>query len=206
MVGAALLAAPGADAAKHKTKKGDAAAPVITHTPPPEHGGASPLIIEATIVDDSGVFDPTLLVRAPGGTFERVAMRPVDGRQDTFAAEVPAALLGGDVEYLIEAYDDNGNGPARAGDEAAPLRVAFVAAAVAAPPPQPPPGETTRAPPKTDDDNDALVWGAGIAVGSVILIGAAAGIGLAVYALLPGAQETVTVSITGGSPIAAVAP
>lgn len=201
MLGAALVAAPGA-LAKRKTKKADAEAPAITHTPPAQHDGAGPLIIEATIIDEGGVFDPALLVRAPGGAFERIALAPVEGKADTYAAGVPAALLGGDVEYLIEAYDENGNGPARAGDEATPLRVPRVeAASVPALPPDPPPPTTKP----VDEGNDAVLWGAGIAVGSVIVLGAAAGIGIAVAALMAPPAD-VAVTITGGSPIASAVP
>ncbi|MBI1946877.1 MAG: hypothetical protein HYS27_14370 [Deltaproteobacteria bacterium] len=207
VLGAALVAAPGA-VAKRKTKKADTEAPVITHTPPAQHDGAGPLIIEAAIVDDGGVFDPALLVRAPGGSFERVPLKPVEGKPDSYAAEVPAALLAADLEYLIEAYDENGNGPARAGDEATPLRVPRVLAGttttttVTPLPPDHPPAD--KKPP--DESNDAVLWGTGIAVGAVIVLGAAAGIGLGVAALLSGPPATVAVTITGGSPIAAVAP
>lgn len=201
LVGVVLLAAPGADAAKKKSKKADAAAPTITHAPPAQHDGTGPLLLVATIVDDSGVFDPALLVRAPGGAFERVAMQPVADQVDTYAAEVPAALLAGDLEYLIEAFDENGNGPARAGDEAAPLRIAFVVPPLVAPPPTP--LDPAVAPSTEDEGGGALLWGAGIAVGGVILLGAAAGIGLAVYALTPSAPATIGVSITAGSPITA---
>lgn len=202
MLGAALLAVPGLAAGKKKPKKGDREAPTITHVPPAQHDGAGPLVIEAGIVDDSGVFDPAVLVRAPGGDFERVAMQPVEGKPDTFAATVPPALLAGDIEYLIEAYDEDGNGPSRAGDEAEPLRVARV---VTAPPPvETLPRPSDPVPDKPEEgDNDALLWGAGIAVGGVILLGAAAGIGLAVFALTPTTPATVAVTITSGSPITA---
>lgn len=197
-----MVTAPGAHAAKKKkSSKADTAAPTITHTPPAGHTGAGPLIVEAQIVDDSGVFDPALLVRAPGGAFERVAMLPLGDKPDTFGATVPEALLGGDLEYLIEAFDENGNGPARAGDEAAPLRIARVAAPPP-PPPPPPPQETTARPAADEGDNGALLWGAGIAVGGVLLLGAAAGVGYAIYALSPSTPATVSVSIQAPSPIA----
>lgn len=203
LLGAALLDATGAEAAKKKSKKPDAEAPIITHAPPAGHDGAGPLRLEATIVDEAGVFDPAVLVRSPGGAFERIAMQPVADKPDTYVAEVPAALLAGDLEYLIEAYDENGNGPARAGDEAAPLRIARVAAAPPPPITPPPPTDPGVGPSTDEGGDDALLWGAGIAVGSVILLGAAAGIGLAVYALTPSTPATVSVSITSGSPVTA---
>lgn len=193
-----LIAVPAA--AKRRAKKTDAAPPAITHTPPSAHDGAGPLVIEAIITDDSGVFDPALLVRAPGGVFERIALTPVEGQDNGYAAQVPAALLDGDIEYLLEAYDENGNGPARAGEEAAPLRVPRVL-------PAPPPVTTTTTDPSPaptppdDDTGGALVWGAGI-VGGVLLLGAAAGIGVAV-AMATSTPANVTVTITGGSPVAA---
>lgn len=199
---ALLVAAPGADAArKKKPSKPDTAAPTITHTPPTGHDGTGPVVVEAQIVDDSGVFDPALLVRAPGGVFERVAMKPVADKVDTFGATVPEGLLAGDLEYLIEAFDENGNGPARAGDEVTPLRIARVAAPPP-PPPPPPPQETTARPATEEGDNSALLWGTGIAVGGVLLLGAAAGVGYAIYALSPSTPASVSVSIQAPSPIA----
>lgn len=199
----AVVPAPGAWAArKKKGGKTDTAAPTITHTPPSGHDGVGPLVVEAVIVDESGVFDPALLVRTASGTFERIALQPVAGKENTFAAEVPSGLLAGDLEYLLEAFDENGNGPARAGDEAAPLRVAR-AAPPPPPPVTPPPPDPNARPAVEEGGNDALLWGAGIAVGGVILLGAAAGIGLAVVALTPSTPANVSVTITSGSPVVA---
>lgn len=203
VLGIAVLALPGA-AAKRRAKKADAEPPLITHTPPAAHDGAGPLRIEATIADESGIFDPALLVRTPEGSFERIALTPVEGQPDRFAAEVPAALLGGELEYLLEAYDENGNGPARAGEESAPLRVPRVEGAATPPAPLPPERAPVPAKP-VDEGGDALVWGAGIAVGGVLLLGAVAGIGIAV-AMATATPANVSVTITGGSPIAAAVP
>lgn len=175
----------------------DAAPPTITHTPPgmcPPSSvvGASPppCVIEATIVDDSGVFDPTLLVRLRGvQAFDRVPMKPVAGRADIFSATVPAALVtAGGVEYLIEAFDLQGNGPARAGDEHAPL--VLLAPAVAQVP-VPPPVE----------DNTGVIIGVAVGVAAAVVVGV--GVGFAVYALRPPALDQVTVTVTAPSPIGA---
>src|ERR1041384_5916673 len=82
-------------------KAADTTPPVIDHTPVATHNGVAPLVVEAKITDDkSGVFEPTLLVRAAGaGPFMRVPMAPKDGAADVFSAEVPKELLASDVEY-----------------------------------------------------------------------------------------------------------
>jgi len=197
------FAAP-ADAARTRPLSGpDTTPPVITHVPPGTCPAApAPCSVLATIVDDSGVFDPTLLFRIKGGAaFDRVPMKKGDSKAaaNDYVGVIPAAIASaGDVEYLIEAFDVEGNGPARAGTEGAPLVLVKPAAVVVLPPPPPPP-------PVVEDDNTGLVVGV-VAVSVAVAVVAAAGIGIAVYALRPPANDTVTVSVEGPSPFAAVAP
>jgi hypothetical protein len=189
-------------------KAADRIPPVITHTPPgscpaPQAGAPVPCVVEAVIVDESGVFDPTLLVRLQGTrAYDRVPMRAVAGQKDTFSAIVPANLAAaGVVEYLVEAFDVQGNGPARVGDEAAPLLLApakVVAAPVDPPPPPPSPGPTP-APPATED-NTGLIVGVVAGVGAAVLVGA--GVAVAIYALRPPAPTEVTLTVSAPSPIA----
>ena len=181
------------------THAADASPPIISHAPPagcpvPVAGVAPiPCLIEATIVDDSGVFDPTLLVRLRGvQAYDRVPMKPIANRPNVYGATVPAALLAaGGVEYLIEAFDVQGNGPARAGEERAPL---LLIPTVIAPVPSPAPV----------DSSTGLVLGVAGGVGVAVLRGV--GVGVAVYALRPPALDQVSVIVSAPSPIAAVSP
>lgn len=191
VVGASALAAP-------KRAKRDNAAPVVEHTPVSTHDGKGPVVIAAVIKDDSAIFEPTLVVRAAGaGPFMRVPLVKGEGAGDTYSAEVPAALLAGDVEYLVEAFDENGNGPSRVGDEAAPLKITRD---VPAPLEAAKPSEAKPVEP-VEEDNTGLVV-AGVVVGAIVLVGAAAGIGFAVYALRPPAPDVVTINVQGPAPIA----
>jgi hypothetical protein len=168
----------------------DTSAPVIEHAPLVRHDGAGPVVVTARIVDASVIFQPTLLVRrVGGGAFVRVPLVKVDG--DIFAADVPPALLAGDVEYFLEAFDEEGNGPAQVGDEAVPLTLKRD---LPAPPPPPPP------PVVQEDSGGGFVLG-GVVVGTLAVIGAAVGIALTVYALRPPAPEVVRIAVTGPTPI-----
>jgi hypothetical protein len=194
-----LFANPAFAARRRGGGNKDTAPPVITHEPVAKHDGKGPLVVEATITDASAIFEPTLLVRATGGgPFQRVPMTPKDGAPGVYVAEVPAALLSSDVEYLLEAFDELGNGPARVGDEAAPLKIARdVPAPLVEDKPPPPPAE--------EGDGSGLVIGAGIAVGTVVVLGAALGVGFAVYALRAPAPEKVSIRVSAPAPVA-VAP
>lgn len=192
----------------------DRTPPVITHSPagtcPAPAGGAPvPCVVEAVIVDPSGVFDPTLLVRLHGTrSYDRVPMRIVEGTTDTFSATVPPNLAAaGVVEYLVEAFDRLGNGPARVGDEAAPLLLApaKVTALVEtpAPPLQPsplPPSGPGPASGPIVEDNTGLIIGVVAGVGAAVLVGA--GVAVAVYALRPPAPAEVTLGVSAPSPLA----
>lgn len=189
-------------------KAPDRTPPVITHTPPgtcpaPVAGAPLPCVVEAVIVDESGVFDPTLLVRLHGTqAYDRVPMRVVEGAKDTFSATVPPNLASaGVVEYLVEAFDRQGNGPARVGDEAAPLLLAPAKVVTTPVDPPPPPGPGITPPAPVPEDNTGLVIGIVAGVGAAVLVGA--GVAVAVYALRPPAPTEVTLSVSAPSPIAA---
>lgn len=204
-MGLALLAAVVVTATGAK-KPADRLPPVITHTPPgtcpaPVAGAAVPCVIEAVIIDESGVFDPTLLVRLHGTkAYDRVPMRAVAGKKDAFSAVVPPNLaVAGVVEYFVEAFDVQGNGPARVGDEAAPLLLA--PAKVVTPPVDPPPPPADGPDPgPVAEDNTGLVVGVVAGVGAAVLVGA--GVAVAIYALRPPAPTEVTLTVSAPSPIA----
>lgn len=198
----ALVGATPSSAAPKRPKK-DTAAPVVEHTPIATHDGKGPVVVSARITDDSAVFEPTLVVRAAaatagvGGVFMRVPL--VKGDADTYTAEVPTALLSGDVEYLVEAFDENGNGPSRVGDEAAPLKIVRD---VPPPPVDVKPIDAATQPVAPEDEGNTGLIVAGVVVGAIVVVGAAAGIGFAVYALRPPQPDVVQINVTGPAPIA----
>jgi hypothetical protein len=121
----APAAAPAEEAAKGPE---DNEPPVLTHTPVTTAKRGKPLTITAHAIDPSGVFGPFVYLRKKGlpGS-EYIPMRMVastTGAAGDYALEIPAALVSVDaLEYYIEAWDNAGNGPARAGSPESPLPV-----------------------------------------------------------------------------------
>jgi len=96
----------------------DTAGPVINHDKA-SIVESEPLIISAEIVDEDGVFDPTVLWRVPPETkFKRA---PMSESIDGFEVEIDLPEGTSEVEYFIEAYDNDGNGPGLAGSAEDPL-------------------------------------------------------------------------------------
>jgi hypothetical protein len=202
-----------------RKKAADTTPPAIDHTPPAVCVVEIPCVIEARITDGSGVFDPTLLFRAAGATtFERQPMQATPGDGALFRATLPAVLLvSGDVEYLVEAFDVQGNGPARAGNDEAPLRVkrpAVAATTTGAPArtaSDTPDASTSTSTPDVGDGDGGVVdddkaGDNGIVLGLVlggaalaVLVGG--GIAWAAYALRPTSSDVVTVTIAAPSPV-----
>lgn len=99
--------------------------PKIVHQPIRHASNQSDLIVTAVITDESGVFSPTVSYR-PLNTNEGwrvVEMTAANGPTNTFSVTISAAELVGDIEYFVEAYDNQGNGPTRVGSAEAPLPV-----------------------------------------------------------------------------------
>jgi hypothetical protein len=114
--------------------------PRIDHKPATRAARGEPVEIRARIVSVSGkaVYQPTVFLRVAGITgFSRVTMTPIPQMKDLFIAEIPASLAAGDFDYYIEAFDEDGNGPARAGTPEKPIHVAVGAGATQRPPPPP---------------------------------------------------------------------
>ncbi|MDP2343196.1 MAG: hypothetical protein Q8O67_19720 [Deltaproteobacteria bacterium] len=167
--------------------------PPTTPAPPTTTTEPVPCLIVAGIADESGVFDPTLLFRLKGGAaFDRVPMKPMGADQPgRYEAVVPAAVAtAGDVEYLIEAFDVEGNGPARAGTEAGPLLLTRKAVVVVVPP-------VVVVP----EDNTGLVIG--VVAGVAAAVAVAVGVSVAIYALRPPASDVIAVTVEGPAPFAA---
>jgi hypothetical protein len=123
----------------------DVTAPVIAHTPvtaPPQ----GDIHIQAKVTDESKVF-PQVFWRVPRGTYASpIDMKPVRGEKHMWSATIPRKDTS-DIEYYLEAYDEYGNGPARAGDVDAPIKVGGAPAVAAAPPPPPAPAPVVHAAP-----------------------------------------------------------
>lgn len=141
-----LAPAPGLAAAKGK-KTVDTLPPVITHVPIPEAPAGAALPVSATIIDDSEVFEPTLYYRQSGT--RKYMTHSMLKAGVIYSATIPEAVMQADVEYFIEAYDANGNGPSLFGSNNAPHRVKVAQVVVPLPPP-PPPAEEVKPPAPTD--------------------------------------------------------
>jgi hypothetical protein len=93
---------------------------VIEHAQPRAHA----VTLEAHMASTAGrkVIEPAAFVRLAGEKdFQRLAMQGLTG--DTFSAELPASLADRDLEYFLEAFDEDGNGPFRKGSPERPLRL-----------------------------------------------------------------------------------
>jgi hypothetical protein len=103
----------------------DTSPPVIAHTPVTrgERGKATQLT--ARITDESKIFPQVFYRFASSGSYEKpLDMKPVKGQKGQWTATLPPPP-GNVLDYYIEAYDEFGNGPARAGDPDKPFRVDF---------------------------------------------------------------------------------
>ena len=184
----------------------DVSAPALTHQEAKVAVRDRELTIEATITDESGVFDPVVLWRVGAdGPYARAPLELVEG--DTYRAVLPASVVVADIEYLIEAYDTLGNGPARHGSEELPVRVRVVAAAKA-PTLSTDPAATTKPPPEAEESNTLLYVGLGVggAALAVVVVAAAVTAGVVAYVLLqptdPPGDGEVTLVVEATSPVA----
>ncbi len=125
MLGIALASLAAAPAALGQD---GTAMPGIEHAAVTQATPGVPLTLTATIRSGNGVFQPVVAFRHVGETnWAKVPLLPSGG--DVYTATLPGATLSSDIEYYIEAYDNDGNGPARSGSPDAPLHVTVAAAA-----------------------------------------------------------------------------
>lgn len=129
----------------------DDAAPVIQHTPVTFVEKDAKWIQVFARVTDQSKFYPQVFFRAAGGEYQRpIDMKAVKGQLNQFGANLP--VEGAAVEYYLEAYDESGNGPGRAGSPEKPFHVDVGAPVAATRPPAqtvPPPAEpVAQRPPK----------------------------------------------------------
>lgn len=122
------LAAP----RREKPPADDKEPPSIVHAPLREAQFNNELRFEAEIYDASGVFEPLVSWRRAGqASWQTLKLEKVAG--DRFLAALPSYQVQGDLEYFIEAYDTQGNGPARFANPERPVRVRVVGAPQASP-------------------------------------------------------------------------
>lgn len=199
MISALLSAGGPAFAAKDK----DSEAPKISHARVSRAPLGKKIVIRADIEDASGVFAPSVLVRPKGASeYDTIDMKQVGSG---YEAVIPAEQVTGDLEYLIEAFDEAGNGPAREGSPEAPLAIQ-----VFDPRKAPPPGVTTAPPPPAVVPAGEVQAQQGAKKSGVlgkwwfwalVGVGAAAGVTAVFLATRPSGNDFVNVQVTGPDPV-----
>lgn len=116
--------------------------PRIVHVPVTEAVRGAPLEIVAEILDESDIFEPRLHYRVAGSR-PYLTTSMMRGSGARFSATIPDSAVAKDLEYFIDVYDSQGNGPSLFASEAAPQLVVVKeapagaeAAGVAATPPE----------------------------------------------------------------------
>ncbi len=99
----------------------DTKPPQIVHEPCDFYKKGRKFEVMARFFDDSAIFDPKVMYRRKGHPNWRAAPFARVPGTDDFTAVLRGNHLRGRVEYFIEAYDENGNGPARFGSVDVPL-------------------------------------------------------------------------------------
>lgn len=154
---------------------------VIEHRPLESFPAGSAVTVKARMVSRTGqkIFEPAVFARPRGATdFLRIPMLPLQTAPEVFQASLPPELTRRDLDYFLETFDEEGNGPFRKGTPEAPLQASAI---LRAPPPLPaeamPTVATTRAitPAESSGRQTAglVVVGAG---GALVLGGAISGI------------------------------
>src|SRR5919204_5214274 len=103
----------------------DTSPPVISHSPISRGERGKPTTLTARITDESKIFPQVFFRFGSSGNYEKpLDMKAVRGQKGQWTATLPPPP-GNTIEYYIEAYDEFGNGPARAGDADKPFRIDF---------------------------------------------------------------------------------
>jgi hypothetical protein len=180
----------------------DTSPPRITHVPIERAASGQAILVRCEIADDSAIFAPSLLVRGKGmKEFDTLDLRKTSG--NLYEATIPAEQVTGDLEYVIEAFDEIGNGPARVGSPESPLVIEVVDPS-AMPPPEP--VVTTPPPPPPDVTGGAAAASSGGGLHTkwwfwTLIVGAAAGGATAVFlATRSSTPESVELVIQGPDP------
>ncbi|HWE26297.1 MAG TPA: hypothetical protein VG496_20340 [Myxococcales bacterium] len=125
----------------------DTSPPVITHTHVARGDRGKPTVVTARITDESKIFPQVFFRFGSSGAYEKpLDMKPVKGQKAQWTATLPAPPANV-LEYYIEAYDEFGNGPARAGDPEKPFRIDFAPVQIVQTPPAAPAAAAAAASP-----------------------------------------------------------
>ena len=96
--------------------------PILKHESIGEAPLYEPILFDVRIQDISGVFAPSVYYRYAGQADYRVIELTRKGAD--FTAQISGSEVTGDIEYFIEAFDEQGNGPSRLGSPNQPFRIA----------------------------------------------------------------------------------
>ncbi len=103
----------------------DTKPPVVSYTPPA--GSTAPkgaFIVTAKVTDESKCYPQVFFRYGAGGPYEKaIDMRKSTRGKDLYEAIIP--FKSEKIEFYVEAYDDFGNGPGRAGDPDSPFRISM---------------------------------------------------------------------------------
>ena len=96
--------------------------PKLTHESIGEAPLYEPIRFDVVIEDVSGVFAPSIYYRYAGQVDYRVI--ELAKEKAKYTAQISGSEVTGDIEYFIEAFDEQGNGPSRLGSPNQPFRIA----------------------------------------------------------------------------------
>lgn len=97
--------------------------PAIIHEPCEFYQKKKKVEIIARFRDESAIFDPKVIFRSRSRRWTSVPFKKVRGSDDIYKTTIKSRQLKGLLEYFIEVFDENGNGPARYGSQEAPVRI-----------------------------------------------------------------------------------
>jgi hypothetical protein len=184
----------------------DTSPPTLVHEDVQMAVRERPLVIEAKISDESGIFDPVVLWRVGSdGPFARAPLE--DAGNGVYRAKLPKEILVADIEYFIEAYDGLGNGPARHGTADLPVHVRLVTAAELPPSTTPAAVVTPEATAEAEESSTLLYVGLGVGGAALLVVVAAAAVtaGVVVFLLMqpttPPGDGKVTLTVEAPVPV-----
>jgi hypothetical protein len=149
----------------------DTSPPVIAHTPVTRGDRGKSTLLTAKITDESKIFPQVFFRFGTSGPYEKpLDMKPVKGQKGQWSAALPPSPANV-IEYYIEAYDEFGNGPGRAGEPGKPFRIDFAAVQIVQTQPAAPgPGD---GPPSRSGGGRLWTWlvggaGLGLLAGGIV--------------------------------------
>ncbi len=171
--------------------------PAITHVRVESAPHGAPIAIRAKIEDASAVFAPTLMFRIRGTTeFDAIELKKKGAE---YEAAIPAEQVTADLEYFIEAFDEQGNGPARVGSPEKPNVVRVYRPGADTPEPELVPKPLPLVPDEGDRGGVLGAWWFWTAIG--VTVGGGAVLALA---LTSGGVDAVDIVVRAPNPVEAM--